>query len=97
MRDVELIPDSASLWYRYGLALYLADRYDDAEVALRKSCELDPRSYEGWMMLALLQEKQGDWDEAIQSLKKLDALHPNDPAVREVVERIRAAKRQAKE
>ena len=41
-RDAKLAPDNASIQYRYGLALYLANRMDEAMQRLERAVELEP-------------------------------------------------------
>jgi len=79
-RDSSLVPDSAALQYRYGLSLYLHDRLAEAEQALRKACELEPNTPDFVLGLALLYQKLGRYADAIDLVKRLIALRPDDPS-----------------
>ena len=41
-RDADLAPENANVQYRYGLALYLAGKLDEAMERLEKAVDLDP-------------------------------------------------------
>jgi tetratricopeptide (TPR) repeat protein len=43
-RDVALAPDIAAAQYRYGLALYLAGKLDEAMERLERAVELEPQT-----------------------------------------------------
>jgi tetratricopeptide (TPR) repeat protein len=56
-RDASLAPDNADIQYRYGLALYLAGRNDEALNQLEKAVELAPDVEIFQTALRLLREK----------------------------------------
>lgn len=65
-KALTLAPDNARLHYRRGVALDMIDRDDEAEAALRRAIELNPRdayalNYLGYWML----EEGGDTNEAL--------------------------------
>jgi tetratricopeptide (TPR) repeat protein len=88
-RDVRLLPSSAALQYRYGLALYLQDRQAEALAALEEACRLEPRVPDFRLALTLLYQKQQRWPEALNSAEQLSALRPDDPTYRQLREEIR--------
>ena len=89
-RDSQLLPDHAPTFYRLGLSYYLADDLDKAEIALRKAASLAPHSYDMLLALALLLERQQKWNDAIQTLRQMKHLRPEDPAVRQIYQRIQS-------
>ena len=56
-RDANLAPDNASVQYRFGLALYLAGKMDEAMERLEKSVELEPEVPDFRQARDLLKEK----------------------------------------
>jgi Flp pilus assembly protein TadD len=92
-RDARLLPDSAVIQYRFGLAAYLNGRLEDAEQALRRAVELEPNNEQFLLAAALLYEKFKRWDEARQMVQRLLKLQPNDPSAQQLRQRIDAASR----
>ncbi|MEX1039655.1 MAG: multiheme c-type cytochrome [Pirellulaceae bacterium] len=99
-RDVKLLPTSAPLQYRYGLALYLAagglrpedraEAYRQALAAIEEAVELEPGSPDYLMALALLGQKMERWEEADRAIDQLLEINPNAPGVREIAQQIKA-------
>ena len=56
-RDSKLAPENASIQYRYGLALYLAGKMDEAMEQLEKAVELAPDVADFKQARDLLREK----------------------------------------
>jgi len=56
-RDANLAPDNASVQYRFGLALYLAGKMNEAMERLEKSVELEPEVPDFRQARDLLKEK----------------------------------------
>jgi len=90
-RDGDLLKDNAIPRYRRGMLLYLLKRYDEARESFVEACELAPNSYENWLALALICEKQQRWQQAVDALKNLNKLRPEDPAVQGIFQRIQQA------
>ena len=84
------------LRYRHGLLLYLLNEPKRALESLRQACQLDPNSYQTWMALALLCENQQLWDEAIDALKNMQRIQPEDPAIRAIFTRMQAERKSVK-
>lgn len=102
-RDTKLLPDSAMTFYRLGLLRYLLGEYTAAQRALMRACELAPADVDYRMTLALLEEKwyerDGEiahFDAAMASLAKMEELHPKDPRIVQIRQRL-ATLRQTKE
>ena len=87
-RDCDLLPGSAQTRYRLGLLLYLLGRHSEAIVAFEQATEIDPDNYDLWLPLALLYEKEERWNEAFSTLKRMNELRPNDPAILGILQRI---------
>jgi len=87
-RDSQLLLGSAGPRYRQGMLLYLLQRHDEARQAFVEACELAPNGYENWLALALICERQQRWQEAVDALKEMNKLRPEDPAVQGIFQRI---------
>ena len=90
-RDSRLIPSSPQPHYQRGMLLYLLDRHEEALQALETACELAPNSFDNWMALALLCEKEQRWQKAIQALKNMTRIRPDDPRVGALYQQMRQA------
>lgn len=88
-RDVGLLPKSGTLHYRYGLALYLADRVEEAEKELVEAARLEPTDGTILVAVALLLEKRGKPDAALEYAVAALELDPEDRGYQETVERIK--------
>ena len=100
-RDARLSPGNAEIFYQLGLLRYTLGDYEKADVAFQKACELAPRSYDFRMALALLQEKRYDetgderrYELAVESLKKLRDLNPDDIRGRQILQELMGIKQQ---
>jgi len=89
-RDVRLVPDNAFLQYRYGLALHLAERSEEAEQALVRAHELDSDFLECTYFLALYYMQSDRTDQARELASDLIKRAPNEPRFRDLVERLSA-------
>jgi Flp pilus assembly protein TadD len=87
-RDARLLPGSAGLQYRYGLALYLTGDHGAAEQALREACRLDPENDEFLQALVLFLDRHERYDEALQGAERLLEMRPRDPQYRRIQESI---------
>ncbi len=94
-RDFQLLPDLTMLYYRHGMQLYLLDEPERALESLREACRLDPNSYPYWLAVALLCEKLQLWDDALEALRNMQRIQPEDPAIRGIYMRMQQAKRRA--
>jgi tetratricopeptide (TPR) repeat protein len=93
-RDAKLAPQNASVQYRLGLNLYLNQKLEESEVALKKAADLEPKTVDYQITLALLLEKQGRYRDALLYAEKALALLPDDPGFQETVQRIKQASSQ---
>lgn len=99
-RDAKLAPQNAAIFYQLGLLRYLLDQLDEAQAALATACRLAPQSYEYRMALALLQERRYEltgeeehFQSAIESLRKLHELRPDDPRAQQILARLAETRR----
>jgi tetratricopeptide (TPR) repeat protein len=79
--------------YRHGMLLYLLDEPERALDSLREACRLDPNSYQYWLALALLCEKQQLWNDALEALRNMQRIQPEDPVIRGIYMRMQQAKK----
>ncbi len=90
-RDVKLLPNAASLQYRYGLALYVDGQKESALEALTKAAELEPTSYEYVQAVTLMHKSNRQWTEAAQWCQRLiklatPATEPSALAIQKEIE-----------
>jgi predicted CXXCH cytochrome family protein len=90
-RDAQLAPRSAAVQYRYGLALYLAGREEEAEAALAIADKLEPNTADYCLGLALLYQKQKRYDEALPLAERVVELRPWDRGYQQLLMDIRRA------
>ena len=86
LRDCQLLPNSAELQYRAGLALYLDGQFDQATTFLRRAVELAPARLEFRMALTLLLQKRGWTADARKEAETMLRMAPEDPQVQSVLE-----------
>jgi len=87
-RDSELLPTSSHPHYRRGMLLYLMEKHDEARKAFEAACQLAPNSFDNWLALVLLCEKQERWEQAVEGLKKMHEIRPGDPAIGGILRRM---------
>ena len=90
-RDYDLLPDSDHPRYQRGMLLYLLQRHAEARAAIEEACRLGPNGYNNWLALALICEKQQRWQQAVDALKEMNRIRPEDQAAREIFQRIQQA------
>ncbi len=88
-RDAELAPEHATVQYRYGLSLYLNGQPQAALPVLQRASDLEPQNADFLLALALLQERLGNWDEALQGVQAVRRLRPDDASLVPLEERLR--------
>ncbi len=94
LRDIQMLPDNPAPRYRLGLLYYLLEDLENAETWLAQACEMRPQSYPFALGLALLQQeryKRGEdsaLERAVESIKKLDALHPQSPDAKNLLREL---------
>jgi tetratricopeptide (TPR) repeat protein len=92
-RDAELLPGDPQPRYRRGLLLFLLGELDAAREAMKDACQVDPKFYEGWMALALIAERQQNWDDADLAIRAMMALQPDAEDWKAVLQRMAATVR----
>jgi tetratricopeptide (TPR) repeat protein len=63
--SLQTFPSSSRLWFALGFANFRLDKNDEAERALRKAIELDPKFAPAFAYLGLIRAKTGAYSEAI--------------------------------
>jgi tetratricopeptide (TPR) repeat protein len=90
-RDAALAPEIGGLQYQLAVALYLQDRPDEAEAALRKAIDLEPNEATYRFKLATELEGQQRPDEALVQARAALELWPKDKSYQELVARLEKA------
>ncbi len=85
----KLLPDRARVRYNYGLALQQLGRRAEAEATLLRARELDRGDPKIAYALAVFYIQQQQYQRALGYAQRLTELVPEDPASRQLVERIR--------
>ncbi|MCG8448128.1 MAG: tetratricopeptide repeat protein, partial [Pirellulales bacterium] len=88
-RNSKLFPNSPQPHYQRGMLLYLLQRNEEALEAFEEACRLAPNSFDNWMALALICEKEHRWEQAVEALKNMNRLRPKDPQVIGLYQKIR--------
>jgi tetratricopeptide (TPR) repeat protein len=88
--EAKLLPDNASVQYRYGLSLYLIGEEDKAVAALERANELEPDTFEIMLRLALLYKKRHAWPQAIDTLERLLKQQPDNEMLKHVLRETQA-------
>jgi Flp pilus assembly protein TadD len=92
-RDARLAPEIPEVQFRYGNALYLNNRLDDAVEAMRRAHDLEPSSPRYVLMLALLHQRQQQYASAEKYAELLMRLVPDNPSYQALLDEIRQNKR----
>ncbi|HBY58245.1 MAG TPA: hypothetical protein DEH78_00380 [Solibacterales bacterium] len=72
-------PEAADLHLRLGIAQGRAQKYDAAQIALKKATDLQPTSPGAWLELGLLQETVGKRPDAVYSYQRVLSIDPDNP------------------
>lgn len=88
-RDARLAPNSAAIQYRFGMSLYLHDRFAESEQALTRAYELDPNTPDFALALSLLLQKLGRFREALPYAERVVELQPDEPGYQNLVRDLR--------
>jgi tetratricopeptide (TPR) repeat protein len=67
---LQTFPASSRLWFALGFANFKLDKNEEAERALRKAVEIDPRFAPAFAYLGLIRARTGAFDEAISLYEK---------------------------
>lgn len=77
-RAIEMDPDSAEARASRGLAMFINERYEEAEEQFKRAAEMNPNLYEAWYYAGLAYSSQGKFAEAIEMYKKANEVNPLD-------------------
>ena len=86
---LERSPRNPILHYGAGWAAYALGRHDAAISALKRALEFDAKFVQAAALLGTVAYASSDLDLAIRSMEKAAALAPNDPRIRQQLERWR--------
>ncbi len=81
--------DDAAHHAAYGKLLYRAARLGEAALAVRRALELDPGRIDDWSFLGAVNSQLGNLDAALRAYEEALERAPEQPALRELVERLR--------
>lgn len=87
-RAVDAGPENPAAWVGLGVANAIAERYGEAECALRHALALDRGHSEAWFNLGLLQVRTNRKKEAIASLHQAVTCKPGNMAARRLLGQI---------
>ena len=87
-RDAALVPTSAMIAYRYGLALYLSGDGEAAETELARAVTLAPDDTQILLAYAYLLQHRGKMTDAATQARRLQELLPDDPMVRQLLNEL---------
>lgn len=86
---LERSPRNALLHYGAGWAAYALGRNDAAMSSLKRALEIEPSFAQAAALLGTVAYASSDLDLAIRSMEKAAALAPNDPRIRQQLDRWR--------
>jgi predicted CXXCH cytochrome family protein len=87
---LERVPQNAALHHALGLALVRLQRMDEALAELKRAATLDPGDARFAYVYAVALHSTGDAPEAIATLERALADHPDDPDIRQALAAFRA-------
>jgi tetratricopeptide (TPR) repeat protein len=76
---VALEPQKSRPWYQYAWFLWHDADYAEAERAVRRGLQVEPRDLRSRLLLARIQADQGQLDSALASARAVEALAPRNP------------------
>ena len=88
-RDAGLVPDSAAIQYRYGMLLYLHRRLEEAEQALLRASQLEPKNPQFLLGIVLYYQEVGNLERALPLAEELVRLRPQDAMYRQILSDLR--------
>jgi Flp pilus assembly protein TadD len=89
-KAAKLLPGRTGVHYNHGLALQQLGQKDQAEAALLRAQQLDPKDPNPPYALAVFYAQKGQKDRALQWAEMLLSLRPADPQVIGFVNSLRA-------
>ena len=92
-RDAGIAPNVAPVQYRYGLALYMNNRFEEAAAVIENACELAPEAVEYRYMLAALLQKLNRYNEALDHTEQLLKTQPRNESFRQLRSQLLQQKR----
>jgi Flp pilus assembly protein TadD len=87
---LEITPTNGEAWLELTWCLAEMGKWEESEMAARKSTELVPNSGAPWSNLAIALHRLGRMTEAEAAIKKALAVEPDDPRNQAIFEQIRS-------
>jgi len=87
---LEIVPTNGEAWLELTWCLAEMSKWEESEMAARKSTEFMPNSGAPWSNLAIALYRLGRVTEAETAIKKALAVEPDDPRNRAILEQIRS-------
>ncbi len=85
---VEIAPDWAEAWNRRATARFLADDFDGSMADIDQTLRLEPRHYGALSGLATILQRSGNDKRALEVLKRVNALYPQQPDVQKLIDKL---------
>ena len=92
-RVTEIEPGYADGWVNRARAALTEGRLDDAAAALDRSLEIDPELAKSHYFLGVALKEQGQYEAALEHLRRAAAQYPRDRVVRNAIGRVRFLQR----
>lgn len=81
-------PDFAEGWNARATAFFQLDMYGLALEDIRRTLKLNPRHFAALTGLAVILEQMGDEKGALEAYRRVRAIHPHRPNVKEAIDRL---------
>jgi tetratricopeptide (TPR) repeat protein len=83
--------DSLS-WYGLGIILYRAGDTQNAKLSLERAVSIQNNYSDALFALAVLYDATGEHDKALDAIKKVSALNPNDATITQVMQNLQSGR-----
>jgi len=85
---IDHAPDFAEGYNARATAFFAMEVYSLALADVRATLALEPRHFNAWRGLGIMMEQMGRTELARRAFRQAAAIHPNDPAIKEQLERL---------
>lgn len=87
-RIVEIAPSWAEAWNKRATVRFLADDYDGSMADIDQTLHLEPRHFGALSGLATILQRSGFDKRALQVLRRVIAIHPQQPDIRKLIDKL---------
>ncbi len=87
---IDHAPDFAEGWNARATAFFANDQYGPALADVERVLALEPRHFNALQGLGLIMQELGQSDLALRAFEMALAIHPNDPDLKQMLERLDA-------